>query len=48
VIAQVRERAKRLSQEIERQGGSAKRKYKLKRLARLQSETAVCADMRNV
>ena len=31
VIAQVRERAKRLSQEIERQGGSAKRKYKLKR-----------------
>jgi DNA-binding XRE family transcriptional regulator len=39
VFAQVKERAKRLAEEIERQGDSTKTKYKLAKLARLQNET---------
>jgi DNA-binding XRE family transcriptional regulator len=39
VFAEVKDRAKRLSEEIERQGDSAKSKYKLAKLARLQNET---------
>ena len=38
VFAQVKERAKRLSEEVEGQGDSAKTKYKLAKLAGLQKE----------